>query len=101
MPLLRQSVRSSVERFDLSPFRNPPPWMNMTKGVGLGDFAFHKSSTLRECGPYATLARSGDDFSGLACSKAAADNPSVATTQAARMLAVFMIGSGECFLRNV
>ena len=31
--------------------RNPPPWMYTTRGVGRSDSAFHRSSTLRPCGP--------------------------------------------------
>ena len=37
--------------------------MNTKSGVGWSDLAFHKSSTFRACGPYETLARSGDGLS--------------------------------------
>ena len=40
----------------LLPARKPPPWIESNTGVGLATSAFQKSSTLRACGPYLTLA---------------------------------------------
>src|SRR5262245_45455823 len=63
MPALRQPPSRAGARLDLSPPRKPPPWMNTTSGVGLSDFAFHRSMTLRSCGPYLASATSGLGFS--------------------------------------
>src|SRR5262245_47819068 len=54
-------------RFDLSPPRKPPPWMKRTRGVGLSDFAFQRSMTLRSWGPYLTFARSGGGLGWASC----------------------------------
>jgi hypothetical protein len=43
MPLSRQPWIRPALAYSLLPFRNPPPWMKTTSGVGESDFAFHRS----------------------------------------------------------
>src|SRR5438093_1045334 len=59
MPDARQCLSKSGETLDLSPPRKPPPWMKTTSGVGPSAFAFHRSMTLRSCGPYFAFLTSG------------------------------------------
>src|SRR5207247_7808545 len=64
MPDLRQESKRIVLNWDLLPARNPPPWMWMSRGVGLSDLASHKSRTLASDVPYLTLAKLGETGTG-------------------------------------
>src|SRR6476660_8661569 len=60
-PALRNSSSENLVRMSsLEPPPKPPPWMKMTRGVGLSDLAFHRSKTLNFLSlPYTTLVISG------------------------------------------
>src|SRR3954471_2045669 len=57
---MNSSSENVVRTSSLEPPPKSPPWMKMTRGVGLSDLAFHRSMTLNFLSlPYTTLVMSG------------------------------------------